>query len=412
MTETPPLSAEAPSSLLRCAAPRPRRLQAKTLENVPLLRTLPHDGVLALVARLDTLVLLPEDIIVSQGEEVGELFLLVEGSCSEFYHDGARRAFYLRTLHAGAVFGAPQIMGLQKESLSTITSEAFGEIQYVTRRGFREFLTALRSKGFENTLLLHAQAAILSFEEVKQSAMYHDDTIVIEAPSDPTENGQAGTDGFSIHGLRKNWANKRKAGRKLESHEESQWFYLEDNNQFAKIGPSRHASENQDLGRGGARGGGLQRSTSVRTFVADDLIHHERPNESHKKVLKRRINLHTTRQGKDHLHGVAVSNKVLSAMKRKVKARSLNTSRQRVHSGEFFLKELTRNHARRVSTTQARRHSNLSTDSSLMPHTGLEQQPPNASQSQNAPKRRSSRSNAGSVRQGIARALSTKVFGN
>ncbi|CAM9619155.1 unnamed protein product, partial [Heterosigma akashiwo] len=108
---------------------------------------------------------------------------------------------------------------------------------------------ALRSKAFENTLLLHAQAAILSFEEVKQSAMYHDDTIVIEAPSDPTENGQAGTDGFSIHGLRKNWANKRKAGRKLESHEESQWFYLEDNNQFAKIGPSRHASENQDLGR-------------------------------------------------------------------------------------------------------------------------------------------------------------------
>ncbi|CAM9619224.1 unnamed protein product [Heterosigma akashiwo] len=100
-------------------------------------------------------------------------------------------------------------------------------------------------------------------------------------------------------------------------------------------------------------------------------------------------------------------------MKRKVKARSLNTSRQRVHSGEFFLKELTRNHARRVSTTQARRHSNLSTDSSLMPHTGLEQQPPNASQSQNAPKRRFSRSNnAGSVRQGIARALSTKVFGN
>ncbi len=80
------------------------------IEKTPLFSDFTHDELLAVIRGLELLTFEAGDVIVTEGEPGGSLFVISSGSCKAFARDPRGRNHRLRTMHEGTFFGEISVL--------------------------------------------------------------------------------------------------------------------------------------------------------------------------------------------------------------------------------------------------------------------------------------------------------------
>ena len=88
-----------------------------------------------LINDVATLLYMPEDKIVCQGEQGDGLFLIAKGECSVYVNDHLRRNRYVRQLKQGEYFGEVSILNATQRT-ATVKSQNYCTIAMLNRKTF------------------------------------------------------------------------------------------------------------------------------------------------------------------------------------------------------------------------------------------------------------------------------------
>jgi len=105
----------------------------KTLiKRCPLFKLFDAATVLQLIQGMKSIITLPEDLVIQQGEEVDSVYIIGRGIFSQLhYHMEKHRTIYIQTVHPGSYFGDIQVLGLKKYIDVSFVAESFGELQVI-----------------------------------------------------------------------------------------------------------------------------------------------------------------------------------------------------------------------------------------------------------------------------------------
>lgn len=119
-------------------------LKKRLIESVPLFKTCSASGVIALVQNLKTHIILPDELVVQQGEKATCMFFIARGSVRVYTISGEdenKKENYIITLNEGGFFGEIALLSLQTTRTANVRSMTFCELEVL---GVDDFLTVLR----------------------------------------------------------------------------------------------------------------------------------------------------------------------------------------------------------------------------------------------------------------------------
>eukprot|EP00638_Chattonella_subsalsa_P009498 CAMPEP_0117744714 /NCGR_PEP_ID=MMETSP0947-20121206/6927_1 /TAXON_ID=44440 /ORGANISM="Chattonella subsalsa, Strain CCMP2191" /LENGTH=594 /DNA_ID=CAMNT_0005561723 /DNA_START=341 /DNA_END=2125 /DNA_ORIENTATION=+ len=116
-------------------------LKKSLISKVPLFKALSPPAVIAVVQKLRHLIVLPDELIVAQGEEADSMFFIARGSVRIYVHSNGKDV-YLVTLGEGSFFGEIALLSPEATRSANVRAISFCELEVMYRVDFEGLLEA------------------------------------------------------------------------------------------------------------------------------------------------------------------------------------------------------------------------------------------------------------------------------
>ena len=90
-----------------------------------------------IVYKINLTMLMPEQVVVQQGEKPTDFYFLAKGDCEVFVKDEKKRDTFVKTLHPGECFGEIALINKQRRT-ATVKTKNYSTVGAINEEAFHE----------------------------------------------------------------------------------------------------------------------------------------------------------------------------------------------------------------------------------------------------------------------------------